>query len=412
MTNQAALLFISGPLAGKGKKIKNEMTIIGRSSSCDICIADASISREHAKIVLENGVYTIKDLGSHNGIKVNSEKLDQLVLKSGMRFKLGAAEIEFWDGTGLAPAMAQSSTPTLGGMAVQAIEEENSPSSRIDALRHKRISNIIILISIISMFLILGFLVYFLLNKVEREVHTKFFTMYTDESRAIDLNFTPFGEKEKLLKPFKVSDYDGYSAEFNNIYLDKDIFILKGSEIEPNIQSAIVIRTKSKSGSGKITFYVLDKNKEKKIIGILNIEVLRKRVPEVVTKFINSDIEVKIAVADDMFQKALKYEEDSNRSKVVYELLRDGKALFENGEAKPEIYSKIERKLDEISKKVERQNKTLFGQYDLDLGRNDKESCAKTLEKIILINPDVYNYYRQKAEINLRRININLGRGL
>ena len=112
-----------------------------------------------------------------------------------------------------------------------------------------------------------------------------------------------------------------------------------------------------------------------------------------------------------MFQKVLKYEEDPNRSKLVFDLLKNSKALFENGEAKPEIYSKIEKKLDDISRAIERQNKLYYKQYDLDRDHADYESCAKTLEKVIYLNPDEENLYRQKAVINLRRINIKLGRG-
>ena len=146
MSSQAALLFLTGPLAGKGKKLKKEITIIGRSSSCDICIADASISREHVKITFDNGVYSVKDLGSHNGIKVNDKKVEHLTLNNGIRFKLGAAEIEFWDGVGSPPATQQEiTTPSPGEVFPTEISsEERAPSSRLAEMKQKRLINLVI----------------------------------------------------------------------------------------------------------------------------------------------------------------------------------------------------------------------------------------------------------------------------
>lgn len=407
MTNQAALLFLSGPLSGKGKKIKNEVTVIGRSSSCDICIADASISREHAKITLENGVFTIKDLGSHNGIKVNDSKVDQLVLKNGSRFRLGAAEIEFWDGAGAPPALQGSQdmiTPPQGNVLVAESGGADKPVvSNVNELKQKRITNIVILISILLMATILIVSVFVLMNKKERPVHNQFVKMYTDEDRVVDLNFMPLGESEKFLEPFVVHDYSGYTAVFKNIILDKDITIIKGNDIVPPIKKTILLRTKFKTGQGEITFYI-DNGKEKRIIGVLQVTVVKRVIPEVLDKYINASLETKISIAEDMYQQAVKFEEETNKIKDVWNLLKNSKSLFENGEAKPEIYTRIDKKFSELNKIIERNNKLLFSQFDLDCDKQDYISAAKKLEQIILKNPDEENLYRQKAVLNSRRI--------
>lgn len=409
MNSQAALLFISGPLAGKGRKIKSDVTVIGRSSSCDICIADASISREHAKIINENGVFSIKDLGSHNGIKVNDSRHELLVLKNGMRFRLGTAEIEFWDGTGAPPALSSQefATPIQG----ESLSPDNkndvnmkAPASNIDELKHKRVMNIVILISILTMVVILGISVFFLMNKTVRPIHYRFIEMYTDEDRVIDLNFTPRGESEKFLKPFVVYDYSGFTTTFKNIVLDHDIIIVKEKDlIAPPMSSVILIRTKLKTGQGEITFYT-DDGKDKKIIGVLKIDVIRRPIPDVLEKYLNADLENKIVIADDMYQLALKYEGDTNKIKEVWTLLKNSKLLFENGEAKPEIYTKIDKKYSELNKSIERSNKQLLAQYELDKKKEDYLACYKSLEKIAMINPDEENLYRQKAILNSRRI--------
>ena len=49
--------------------------VIGRHPDCDIIIDDASVSRRHAQIENENGVYFIQDLESRNGTFLNSQSI-------------------------------------------------------------------------------------------------------------------------------------------------------------------------------------------------------------------------------------------------------------------------------------------------------------------------------------------------
>ncbi|MCH2180230.1 MAG: SpoIIE family protein phosphatase, partial [Mariniblastus sp.] len=49
--------------------------IIGRHPDCDIVIDDASVSRHHAKICQEDGVFVIRDMNSRNGTFVNSSPI-------------------------------------------------------------------------------------------------------------------------------------------------------------------------------------------------------------------------------------------------------------------------------------------------------------------------------------------------
>ena len=63
---------------------------IGRAHDCDLSIASALVSRHHARIVLSQGRVILEDLGSRNGVLVNSEVVDGVrELKVGDTLLLG-----------------------------------------------------------------------------------------------------------------------------------------------------------------------------------------------------------------------------------------------------------------------------------------------------------------------------------
>ena len=56
-------------------EFEDRSVTIGRHPECDIIIDDASVSRQHARIESENGVYFIEDLNSRNGTFLNNESI-------------------------------------------------------------------------------------------------------------------------------------------------------------------------------------------------------------------------------------------------------------------------------------------------------------------------------------------------
>lgn len=49
--------------------------VVGRSSSCQLSLDDALVSRRHALLTVVNGTALIEDLGSRNGVSVNGKKI-------------------------------------------------------------------------------------------------------------------------------------------------------------------------------------------------------------------------------------------------------------------------------------------------------------------------------------------------
>jgi len=71
-------------------------TVLGRSPECHVTIDDPLVSREHAKIVVEDERAVVRDLGSRNGLKVNGQQVrGEQVLNDGDRIRIGNQEVVF-----------------------------------------------------------------------------------------------------------------------------------------------------------------------------------------------------------------------------------------------------------------------------------------------------------------------------
>ena len=94
------ILILSEQMRGTSFALTGDEYSIGRAESCDICIADPTISGHHCTLLkLEDERYAVRDEGSTNGTKVNEEKVtDQIVpLGNGDILQIGAVEVLFDD---------------------------------------------------------------------------------------------------------------------------------------------------------------------------------------------------------------------------------------------------------------------------------------------------------------------------
>lgn len=72
---------------------------IGRGTQNDIILRDPYISKNHARITLDEEEYFLEDLESANGTLVNDTRvLDVVKLKDGDRIKFGQVEFLFIEG--------------------------------------------------------------------------------------------------------------------------------------------------------------------------------------------------------------------------------------------------------------------------------------------------------------------------
>ena len=91
------LVVLSSNFAGKEFELSRPQMIIGRTDENDIVINHRSISRNHAKLVREpeTGRYTISDLQSSNGVRVNGQDYSKVELRRGDVVDLGHVRLRF-----------------------------------------------------------------------------------------------------------------------------------------------------------------------------------------------------------------------------------------------------------------------------------------------------------------------------
>jgi DNA-binding CsgD family transcriptional regulator len=65
---------------------------VGRGKHCQIAIFDATISREHARIVVQGSRITVTDLGSRNGTFVDDAPVRSQAVAAGRRLRFGRVE--------------------------------------------------------------------------------------------------------------------------------------------------------------------------------------------------------------------------------------------------------------------------------------------------------------------------------
>lgn len=92
MSQQPARLTIkNGGFEGMTYELTAEETLIGRNPTTDITLLDDGISREHAIIIYdeETDEYSVEDLQSTNGTKVNGKRVRSAAIADGDDVQIG-----------------------------------------------------------------------------------------------------------------------------------------------------------------------------------------------------------------------------------------------------------------------------------------------------------------------------------
>jgi pSer/pThr/pTyr-binding forkhead associated (FHA) protein len=98
----AWLAIVSGSRAGRLYNLDPRGTLVGRDAQNDIVLDDDAVSRQHAKLRVEEGTrkksdqFYIYDLGTSNGTLVNGRKIaNRVALHDGDAIRVGETELIF-----------------------------------------------------------------------------------------------------------------------------------------------------------------------------------------------------------------------------------------------------------------------------------------------------------------------------
>jgi pSer/pThr/pTyr-binding forkhead associated (FHA) protein len=87
------LRVLRGFYEGLEVPIDRDRLVIGRGGDADLAIAEPTISRRHAAIEREGDGFTLEDLGSTNGTRVNGRRETRARLRDGDEIELGRLQL-------------------------------------------------------------------------------------------------------------------------------------------------------------------------------------------------------------------------------------------------------------------------------------------------------------------------------
>jgi hypothetical protein len=88
--DQGVLLRLDGQDTGQVLALAPGRSSVGRLEGSDLFLSDPSVSRRHARFVVEADGFRVEDLGSSNGTYVNGEVVAQYWLREGDVVRFGA----------------------------------------------------------------------------------------------------------------------------------------------------------------------------------------------------------------------------------------------------------------------------------------------------------------------------------
>jgi len=78
------------PVSGQPVDVVKDQSVVGRDPSCEIVVADGSVSRRHARLERRAGAWWVVDQASANGTYLNSLRVAEQALKNGQELRFGA----------------------------------------------------------------------------------------------------------------------------------------------------------------------------------------------------------------------------------------------------------------------------------------------------------------------------------
>lgn len=113
------LVLVAGAQAGREIMLFERIVCVGRTDENDVTLADTSVSRHHARLkVQDDGSYTLTDLNSSNGTRLNGKRIASVRAWHGSRIHFGNVECLLVDPRGKSRKGGDSRKLLVYGLAV------------------------------------------------------------------------------------------------------------------------------------------------------------------------------------------------------------------------------------------------------------------------------------------------------
>lgn len=89
------LRIMNGPGKDRTFTIRAVTTTIGRGLDNDLVLESTDVSRHHARIDYQEGIYYLTDLGSTNGSRINGQQAQRAMLRDGDQIEFGSLHLQF-----------------------------------------------------------------------------------------------------------------------------------------------------------------------------------------------------------------------------------------------------------------------------------------------------------------------------
>jgi pSer/pThr/pTyr-binding forkhead associated (FHA) protein len=95
---EVRLVVESGPLVGLAFKLSPPSVVVGRNPEADVSLSEPTVSWQHARLTSHGAAWTIVDLGSTNGTRLNGERIEperQVPIDPGAEVRFGEITLRF-----------------------------------------------------------------------------------------------------------------------------------------------------------------------------------------------------------------------------------------------------------------------------------------------------------------------------
>ena len=95
---EVRLVVESGPLVGLAFRLSPPSVLVGRNPEADVSLSEPTVSWRHARLTAHGAAWTIADLGSTNGTRVNGERIEaerQIPIDPGAEVRFGEITLRF-----------------------------------------------------------------------------------------------------------------------------------------------------------------------------------------------------------------------------------------------------------------------------------------------------------------------------